>query len=303
MRTSILMSVYKGERFIRQQLDSIINQTRPADEFIIIDDCSPDDGATIRIVEEYRLKYPYIKLYKNERNLGWASSFMRGLDYISGEIVFFADQDDVWELDKIKKMTELFDNTEINGIISNVQNVDVNLKSNNQSDHSGELLSNHFTFDKHFIYPKGVGAAMAFRRSIITQYKDLWVEGFGHDRFFQVVLIMFDKLYFLDLPLIKHRNHGDNATAGKSFEIEKRIRTLNGNIEFINKIKNVGLWAKLSEDKKQLIEKYIKYAIARKTMLEKQSILRWISMPFYDLSYYPTNKTWFGDLKGIVKRG
>lgn len=302
MTISVLMSAYKGERFIRQQLDSIVRQTRSADEFVIVDDCSPDDGATISIVEEYSKKYSYIKLYKNERNLGWASSFMNGLNYLTGDIVFFADQDDVWEVDKIERMTDLFENTRINGVISDCQNVDVNLKAINKRESTGELRTDCFPFDKHFIYPKGVGAAMALRKSFISQYKNLWVKGFGHDRFFQVVLIMFDKLYFLDLPLIKHRNHGDNATAGKSFEIEKRIRTLNGNIEFIKKIKAVGLWKNLSEDQKETIVKYYEYATTRKTMLEKKSLLRWTAMPLYNLSFYPTNKTWFGDLKCIVRR-
>ena len=90
MKTSVILSAYNGEKYLREQLDSIVNQTRKPDELIIIDDKSPDDGHTIQIIDEYCGKYSFVKKYENVRNMGWAASFMNGTTLVSEdtEIIF-----------------------------------------------------------------------------------------------------------------------------------------------------------------------------------------------------------------------
>lgn len=98
---SIIMCTYNGEQFIRQQLNSIINQSYPIYELIVQDDCSTD--GTTNIVKEYATRYSFIKLHINERNLGYNHNFLTALLRATGDAIAIADQDDIWYTDKIKK--------------------------------------------------------------------------------------------------------------------------------------------------------------------------------------------------------
>ena len=110
MRTSVVMATYNGEKYLKEQLDSIFCQTKPVDEVIICDDGSKD--GTIEIIEKYitekNLNLSW-KLIKNKKNLGYADNFHQGLALATGEYIFFADQDDVWCEDKVEEMTKVME--------------------------------------------------------------------------------------------------------------------------------------------------------------------------------------------------
>ena len=82
-------ATYNGERYIKEQLESLINQTRLIDEFIISDDCSTDD--TVKIAEDTlsRAKVNF-KIYRSEENLGCYRNFEKALKSCSGDIIFFS---------------------------------------------------------------------------------------------------------------------------------------------------------------------------------------------------------------------
>lgn len=101
---SIAMTTYNGEKFIKKQLDSIINQTYKNLEIIICDDGSTDK--TIDIIKEYQKKDKRIKLYINEKNLGFSKNFEKAISLCKGDYIALSDQDDIWELDKIETMVK-----------------------------------------------------------------------------------------------------------------------------------------------------------------------------------------------------
>lgn len=102
MKIQILMSTYNGSRYIRTQLDSIIAQNIVNKELLIRDDGSTDD--TVAIIEEYQRKYSWICYYK-EKNVGVQKSFFDLLKQAdsSADYIAFADQDDEWLPDKLKR--------------------------------------------------------------------------------------------------------------------------------------------------------------------------------------------------------
>ena len=100
-RISIVMCTFNGEQYLKEQLDSILNQTYPIEELIIQDDCSND--STLDIIREYQEKHPIIKLYVNEENKGVNENFFSAMDKAVGNYIAIADQDDIWKLDKIEK--------------------------------------------------------------------------------------------------------------------------------------------------------------------------------------------------------
>lgn len=99
---SIALCTYNGAAYIRQQLDSITDQSYTNLEIIICDDASADD--TWKIIEDYQVTEPRIKLFRNEKNIGYNKNFEKAFTLCSGEYVAISDQDDVWEKEKIELM-------------------------------------------------------------------------------------------------------------------------------------------------------------------------------------------------------
>lgn len=100
MKLAILMSTYNGEKFLEEQLKSLINQTIKSFEIIIRDDGSTDN--TVRILKEYEKEYSNITVIEG-MNIGVSKSFMELLKYnIDADFFAFCDQDDIWEKDKLE---------------------------------------------------------------------------------------------------------------------------------------------------------------------------------------------------------
>ncbi len=105
MKISIAMATYNGEKYLQEQLDSFVNQTRLPDELVVSDDCSRD--RTIQIIQEFSKTAPFeVILNRNSETLGYAGNFNKALELTSGDLVFLSDQDDVWFPNKLKRIEE-----------------------------------------------------------------------------------------------------------------------------------------------------------------------------------------------------
>lgn len=98
---SVIIPVYNAERFLRQSIESVINQTYKKVEIIIIDDFSKD--STPLIIKHYSELYNNIFYYRQSNNQGVAVARNIGLDLACGQYVAFLDSDDIWEPIKIEK--------------------------------------------------------------------------------------------------------------------------------------------------------------------------------------------------------
>lgn len=94
MIISIALATYNGEKFLRKQLDSILNQTLQNFEIIICDDHSEDD--TWNIIQEYAKKDSRFHCFKNEKNLGFVKNFEQAILLCNGDYIALSDQDDIW---------------------------------------------------------------------------------------------------------------------------------------------------------------------------------------------------------------
>ena len=103
---SVILCTYNGEAFLRQQLDSILEQTYPNIELVISDDTSTD--GTITILEEYNLKDPRIRFTVNPINIGYNKNFEKTILEAAGNYIAISDQDDIWEPEKISTMIRLW---------------------------------------------------------------------------------------------------------------------------------------------------------------------------------------------------
>ena len=115
---SVLISTYNGKRYIINQLESIRLQTVAPSEVLIIDDCSTDDTCDVirRYIKDYNL-FNW-KLITNEENIGWRRNFFNGLNLVTNEYIFIADQDDIWDYRKIELMIDAMKDSRINLLVS-----------------------------------------------------------------------------------------------------------------------------------------------------------------------------------------
>ena len=112
----ILMATYNGEKYIEEQIISILKQSVCDWNLIIQDDCSNDK--TVDIIKKYAERYPdKIKYYLRKHQSGSAyKNFFSMIKYSNAEYVMFADQDDVWKEDKIEKQVSFLEEHPTYGI-------------------------------------------------------------------------------------------------------------------------------------------------------------------------------------------
>lgn len=112
MRVSVAMCTYNGARFLPAQLESLASQTLVPDELVVVDDGSTDD--TESLVREFAGRVPFaVHFHANPQRLGVTRNFEKAMRLCSGDIIFPADQDDVWDKNKIALMLGPFANTSV----------------------------------------------------------------------------------------------------------------------------------------------------------------------------------------------
>ncbi len=111
MKVSVAMATYNGEKYIREQLYSIIDGTKAPDEIVISDDASTD--GTIAIIEEFmeeaKKRGVEVFLIRNGKNIGYVANFCKAIEKTTGDIVFLSDQDDIWEPEKLLLTSKLME--------------------------------------------------------------------------------------------------------------------------------------------------------------------------------------------------
>jgi len=159
--SSVAVATFNGEKHLADQLKSIIDQTQKVNEIIISDDCSSDK--TIDIVKNLISETSFnIKLLRNPNRLGVMKNFENAIKHCTGEIIFLADQDDVWKRTKVQKVISYFEeNTETNLIIHDGVLTNQNLEHKELT----KFMQIKSAYGKiNTVY---TGCLMAFRRNIL----------------------------------------------------------------------------------------------------------------------------------------
>lgn len=219
---SVVMATYNGEKFIRKQLDSILQQTYPNIEIVVVDDCSIDQ--TIDIVRQYAYQHPAIKLYVNETNLGYVKNFEKGMVLASGDYIAPSDQDDIWLPEKISVLINEINDYAIVYCNSTLIDDQDNPIGKNLSD-----VKKLISFDDCLNYTVGnsaPGHGMLFPRKLVTDAVPL-PSMIPHDYWLGFVATFYSKLKYIDKSLVLYRQHDSNvfgAAKIKSAEGNTRVR-------------------------------------------------------------------------------
>jgi len=214
LRLSIAMCTYNGERFIQEQLDSIRAQTRLPDELIVCDDASTD--RTREIVERFGATAPFpVRLRVNNSNMGLGRNFEQAVSLSTGDVIFIADQDDVWHPEKLARFAQEFHRQPGVGLVfSDAEVVD------DQLNPKGYRLWRNFGFglEDQMAVAKGrgfevlikhsfvAGATMAFR----SDYKELVLpipSSWLYDAWISTLVSAVSRVAILPEPMNQHRQH------------------------------------------------------------------------------------------------
>ncbi len=205
----ILMSTYNGEQYIREQLDSLLQQTYPDIRICVRDDGSADD--TIKILEEYSLKYDTIEYYCGE-NVGVQHSFYDLFKHVDPRADFIAtcDQDDVWHPEKVEAAVSELKKIEGIGLYcSRAQLTDAEL--NPISDNLRKKPP-RIAFGNALIENICTGCTMVINRELYDFVEGKWPEkSLIHDWWFYIVAVAFGTVIYDEKSYISYRQHGNNV--------------------------------------------------------------------------------------------
>lgn len=215
----ILLATYNGEKYLREQIESIINQDYKQWILTIRDDNSLDK--TKKILEEYSKRNLNIKIIKDGKgNLGYKRNFEELLKNVSGDFIFLCDQDDIWDKKKIstcvkylKKYKIVHHNAEI-------------FYENRDTKRELYKMNSYKKSIRNFIYPAFTGCCMAFRKEILKDILPIPKNYPGHDTW--IGLLLMNEVFYIEKKLIMYRRHLDNT----SFTSEKSKNKLLKKISF-----------------------------------------------------------------------
>lgn len=106
---SVVMPAYNAAAYIREAIESVLNQTVTDWELIVVDDCSKDDS--LQIAQSYADKDPRITVMRNAQNAGVARTRNRAIECSQGRYIAFLDSDDAWYPEKLQRQTALLEET------------------------------------------------------------------------------------------------------------------------------------------------------------------------------------------------
>ena len=227
-KASVVLAMYNGQKYIKEQLDSIRNQLYEPYEVLIIDDCSADDSVNIvfNYIEEWNLKNWH--LICNETNLGWKKNFIQGFNKTKGDYIFCCDQDDIWLPDKLLLMCDAMDdNPKINYIACNMIGLYDESKKEKVSNKSLKKYGHDricsVYFDKHWETPLRPGCTIGFRSSQLKMINKTWFDDCPHDLLLWSLGVVSESFYILNEQLVIHRRHDNTNTPSNKKTKDTRL--------------------------------------------------------------------------------
>lgn len=234
---SIVMASYNGEKYLGEQIDSIMSSTYQDFEIFIVDDGSQDN--TMEILEQNKEKYPdKIHISQNESNMGVTLNFLNAINKTTSDYVMLCDQDDVWNKDKIartlkkvKQMEVQFGKNIATAVFTDAYVVNDKLELIYESFfRSGRLNPRLIDLSHLLMENKLIGCTVMINGALrrILQSYPLPKKAKFHDGWLGLIAASFGRIGFINEPTLLYRQHSANVVGNSSFlsYILSRVRNL-----------------------------------------------------------------------------
>ena len=208
---SIAMTTYNGECYIQEQLDSIIAQRMANWELVICDDCSSDN--TWLILQEYSQKDGRVKIFRNEKNLGFKRNFEKAISFCTGEYIALCDQDDVWSENHLSILLQNIGCHDL--ICANALYIDSSGNTTGLSvKRTGFYVSENKNeqFFQLFFQNYVQGCTCLFKKCLVEKIIPIPDEYQFHDWWIAVVAAMNGGAYYIDEKIVNYRIHSKSIT-------------------------------------------------------------------------------------------
>jgi glycosyltransferase involved in cell wall biosynthesis len=289
-KISIALITYNGEKYIREQLDSIFNQTIQDFDIVVCDDCSTD--STKEILFEYADKDPRVVLNFNEKNLGFLRNIEKTIKLCKGEFIALADQDDIWEKEHLSvlhsNIGENFlicgdtlyvdkDNNSLNIKLSQAFKIDIDsLRNNDEHLLRSLVMSNIFQGAAMMINRKFTDFIIPFPNKI--EYHDWWLA---------LCAMALNKFVYVPIVIIRHRRHNSNASSDVEF-VEDIVHFYHKK-EYAMALINL---PNLNETSRQIIERSNQFFVNKINKLNYHKAI-WFWIKNYRILYATNSKSRF----------
>lgn len=305
---SVILATYNGEKYIEKQVLSILNQTQLPKMIYVIDDGSKD-GTLEKLYQLKKIssnKKVDLQISQNEKNLGYALNFWKGLTSVNDDILFLCDQDDVWFPNKVEAMVKIFKNN--NDILTlNTAYKLIDEKGASISNFKSKAFSDNKKIKKIGIYdfiksPRYPGMSMAVRGGLMNELKEIKLNSiYAHDWVLNFNAAMRDGMYFYDSILVGYRQHHNN-TVGVISEFEKksliehRIKTIKDQEKCLQLSKDLITDKELNT----FIVKSLELLSLRKNYVEEKNFLNELIL-YMKYHKYVSKRCFLGDMYSILK--
>ena len=214
---SVALCTYNGEQFLWEQLESLARQTHLPDEVVVCDDCSLDQ--TVALVNRFGQTAPFkVRVFVNEQQLGVTKNFEKALTKCEGDLLFLADQDDIWEAGKITKMARFLENNpSVNVVFSDAALVHEQAKPLHKTFwevvrlHPPQLAQWRMgeSIKIMLVGNRVAGCTMALRKSFLQTLLPFPsdIPEFLHDTWIAFAASVLDQIQFIAEPLVQYRQH------------------------------------------------------------------------------------------------
>ena len=215
MKISVCIATYNGAKYIRPQLNSILQQLSDEDEVIISDDGSTDN--TLDLILAY--SDPRIKLFTHSRSQyddgkhisnRVTKNFENALLHATGDIIFLADQDDIWEKTKVKEILTVFETRKVNLILHDAILTDGQNKV--LADSYFKMISSKSGIVTNLIKNSYLGCCMAFDKTTLKNSLPFPRHLIAHDMWLGLIAEGTGNVAFIDQKLITYQRHSSTAT-------------------------------------------------------------------------------------------
>lgn len=276
---SIVLASYNGSKYIREQLDSILTQTYQDFELIICDDCSTDN--TWQILEEYAEMDNRVKIYKNEKNLGFKKNFERGISLCNGEYIALSDQDDIWMETHLEVLLSIIkDNMLVCGdaiFIDKSGTCESTNRKLSDMHYDMHSITNNLTRLKCLLFRGNPyqGASMLFKKNFLKYVLPIPDKCAFHDEWFAMVATALNTFVYTFTIVNKYRLHSTSVTNHFQESLVNKILKHN---HFRNKIEEIIPYVMALKTIENYVDKETFDIIKYTTILSqnvKQRLWRW----------------------------
>lgn len=228
-KIDVLLTTYNGEKYIKEQIDSILNQTYKNINLIISDDSSKD--GTRKILEQYEQKEKRIKVYYQPKNIGYIKNFEFLLKKVESDIYMLSDQDDVWLPEKIEKTYEVLKREQADLVFGDLEVVNQDLEQIYPS--FGDFMKLNRKIKKYihsyqlnYLYNCVTGCTVMAKKEGIEKVLPIPTNSkyLIHDHWLGLITGLEGKLAYVPEKYIKYRQHGNNQVGTE--KISHQFKTL-----------------------------------------------------------------------------